>query len=123
MEGQDRERKWKWSDVWKVLMNSFWAILKGEFLMRVHVNRYFIHIIYTFFLFWMSIWLSMRIEDTFTKVEDNKRILNNLEIYHAQKTVELVSLNRLTTIQKLLEQDSSKVTIPEKPAILIKKNK
>jgi hypothetical protein len=103
------------------LKNSFSAIIKGEFLLRIQCGKYFIHIIYTFFLFWVSIWLSMKIEKTLTKVEDNKIILNDLEIYHAQKTVELVSLNRLTTVQQLLLQDSSKVTIPEKPAVLIKK--
>ena len=48
-------RKWKFSDIWAWLKNAALATLKGELLLRLHVSRYFIHIIYTFFLFWVSI--------------------------------------------------------------------
>ena len=66
-------RKWKFSDIWAWLKNAALATLKGELLLRLHVSRYFIHIIYTFFLFWVSIWLSLRIEKTLTRVEDNRK--------------------------------------------------
>lgn len=102
------------------MKNVFVAFMKGELLFRLHFDKYFIHIIYTFFLFWISIWLSLKVEQALTLVEDNKTILNELKIQNAQKTVKLVSLNRLTTIKSLLEKDSSKVTIPQKPAMIIK---
>ena len=123
MEENGTTHKWSWSDLGNILKNSFLAIFRGEFLLRLHFNKYFIHILFTFVLFFFSIWLGMNVEKTLIKVENNKKILNDLEIYHAQKTVEIVSLNRLTTIQKLLQQDSSKVTIPEKQATIIKKGK
>jgi hypothetical protein len=123
MEENRDTHKWTWSDLGKILKNSLLAIFKGEFLMSLRFNKYFIHILFTFVLFFVSIWLGMNVEKTLIKVESNKKILNDLEIYHAQKTVEIVSLNRLTTIQKLLQQDSSKVTIPEKQATIIKKGK
>lgn len=90
-------------------------------MLRFHVNRYFIHIIYTFFLFWVSIWLSLKIEKTLTKVEDNRKTLEDMEIYHAQKTVELVRLGRMSVVQEMLEEKGSDVAVPEKPAERIKR--
>ena len=101
-------RKWKFSDIWAWLKNAALATLKGELLLRLHVSRYFIHIIYTFFLFW--------VEKTLTRVEDNRKVLADMEIYHAQKTVELAGLSRMSKIQAMLEESGSKLTMPEKPA-------
>lgn len=116
MTGAKGQRKWRLADVGQWLKNAFLATVKGELLLRLHIGRYFIHIIYTFFLFWVSIWLSLKIEKTLTRVEDNRKELADLEIYHAQKTVELVSLNRMSRVQEMLEQKGSAVTMPEKPA-------
>ena len=109
-------KTWKISDIGVLLKNSFTAIMKGEFLLRLNVGKYFIHIIYTFFLFWVSIWLSLRIEKTLTRVEDNRKVLADMEIYHAQKTVELAGLSRMSKVQAMLEESGSKLTMPEKPA-------
>lgn len=116
MAKEKERRKWRLADIGQWLKNAFLATVKGELLMRLHVGKYFIHIIYTFFLFWVSIWLSLKIEKTLTRVEDNRKELADLEIYHAQKTVELVGLNRMSRVQELLEQKGSAVTLPEKPA-------
>ena len=113
-------RKWKFSDIWIWLKNAALATIKGELLLRLRVSRYFIHIIYTFFLFWVSIWLSLKIEKTLTRVEDNRKALTDVEIYHAQKTVELTSLSRMSEIQRRLEESGSKLTMPAKPANRIK---
>ena len=114
-------RKWKFSDIWAWLKNAALATLKGELLLRLHVSRYFIHIIYTFFLFWVSIWLSLRIEKTLTRVEDNRKVLADMEIYHAQKTVELAGYSRLRTVQDMLKDAGSNLDVPTKPADRIKK--
>ena len=100
----EENRKWRWSDIGVWMKNSVQAIIKGQFLMRLGFNKFFIHIIYTFFLFWVSIWLSLQIEKTLTKVEENQKRLDDMEIYHAQKVVELVGLNRLTTVRNLLHE-------------------
>ncbi len=117
----EENRKWRWSDIGVWMKNSVQAIIKGQFLMRLGFNKYFIHIIYTFFLFWVSIWLSLQIEKTLTKVEENQKRLEDMEIYHAQKVVELVGLNRLTTVRNLLHEKGSQVDIPQQPAVTIKK--
>ena len=121
MLGEKEHRKWKFSDVGQWLKNAFLATIKGEFLLRLHVSKYFIHIIYTFFLFWASIWLSLKIEKTLTRVEENRKVLQDMEIYHAQKTVELVSLGRMSKIENMLQEDGSSLSMPAKPADRIKR--
>ena len=56
--------KWKIQDVGRLLKESFKAILHGQFLLRLNVGRYFIHIVYTFFLFGMLIWFSLGVDST-----------------------------------------------------------
>ena len=41
-EGQ----KWKIQDVGRLLKESVKAILHGQFLLRLNIGRYFIHIVY-----------------------------------------------------------------------------
>jgi len=102
--------------IWDAIRNGFVAILHGELLLRLRFDKYFPHIIYTFFLMWMMIWMSMKIENTMVKVEKNKTTLNDMKIYHAQKTVEVVSLDRISTVEDLLRKSGSDVDIPVKPA-------
>ncbi|MBO6249221.1 MAG: hypothetical protein J6L98_04925 [Bacteroidales bacterium] len=120
MLGEKEHNKWKIADVGKWLKNAFRATIKGEFLLRLHVSKYFIHIIYTFFLFWVSIWLSIKIEKTLTRVEDNRKVLQDTEIYHAQKTVELAGMGKMSKIEDMLREKGSDLAIPSKPADRIK---
>ena len=120
MLGEKKQRKWKLADIGLWLKNAFLASIRGEFLLRLHVGKYFIHILYTFFLFWVSIWLSLKIEKTLTKVEENRKVLQDTEIYHAQKTVELASMGRMSKIEDMLREKGSALTIPQKPADKIK---
>ena len=48
-------KTWKLADIGLFFKNSFTAVLKGEFLLRLNVGRYFIHIAYTFLLFGLII--------------------------------------------------------------------
>ena len=115
-EERTYRREWKLSDLWLLLRNSFIAMLKGEFLLRLNVGKYFIHVMYTFFLFALIIWISLLIETTMAKVEKNKESLNILEIEHAELIYELSSVQRRTTVEKQLKALDSKVTEPSKPA-------
>jgi hypothetical protein len=115
------DKTWKIQDIGRWLRNSFRAILKGEFLLRLDVGRYFVHIVYTFFLFAMIIWISLMIEGTMNKVERNKAILRELEIVHAQKTFDVVSISKRSSVNEMLQQMGSKVTEPQAPATVLKK--
>ena len=114
------EKTWKIQDLGRGLLNSLKAMMRGEFLLRLNIGRYFIHIVYAFFLFAMVIWLSLMIESTMTKVEKNKAVLQELEIVHTQKTFDLVSLSKRSSVRQLLEEKGSKVTEPQAPATILK---
>ena len=98
------------------IRNTFMAILKGELLLRMHVDKYFIHIAYTFLLVWLIILYSMMVQNTLATVERNRSAVNDLKIFHAQKTVKLVGLGRLQTVETLLKEQGSELTMPVKPA-------
>ena len=95
--------------VLKAIANGFSAILHGEFLLRLRVDKYFVHILYTFAIFWLMIMMSLMVQKTLVKVERNKTVL------------ELVEMGRLSTIEDLLEKSGSSLTMPEKPAETIVK--
>jgi hypothetical protein len=105
----------------QVLWNSFKAIFEGEFLLRLRIDRYFLHILYTFLLILVIIFIRMGAENTLATVEVNKTELEGLRIYHSQKKSQLVEMNRLSTIENMLKEKGSEVGVPEKPATRIEK--
>ena len=103
------------------LANSLRAVLKGEFLLRLNAGRYFIHIVYTFLLFWVAIWISLMIDTSLMKVEKNKETIREMEIAYAEKAFELARLGRRSTVARTLEQMGSSVSEPEVPAMTVEK--
>ena len=114
-------KTWKISDIGLFFKNSITAVLMGEFLLRLNVGRYFIHIAYTFLLFGLVIWFSLMIETTMSKVEKNKAVLKELEIVHSQKVFELVNVSRRSSVEQMLGQLGSDVKEAEKPATVVKR--
>ena len=113
--------KWKIQDVGRLLKESIKAILHGQFLLRLNIGRYFIHIVCTFFLFGMLIWFSLGVDSTLAKVEKNQAAIKELEIEHSNLEFELRTLNRRAALEDLLKESGSKVTEPQKPATVLKK--
>ena len=103
-------------NILNVVKNSLVAVLRGEFLLRLNVERYFIHIIYTFFLFAVVIWFSLKVENSMAKVQQNNREIEELQIAKSQKTFELVQISRRSAVKTRLEKMGSKVKENEKPA-------
>ncbi len=95
--------------------------MKGELLLRMRFDRFFVHLLYFFVLIWFMIYFSLKVDQTLMRMEKNRIELENLKIYHAQKTSELAGYDRLSTIEKMLEESGSKVAIPQKPADRIRK--
>ena len=115
----EQKRKWKVSDIWEVLKNGFSAIITGNLLLRLNAGRYFIHIAYTFLLFWILIFESLMAENALSKVERNKARIKEMEIVYADKTFEVASMSRRSEVEKRLQAMGSKVKEPEKQAITI----
>ena len=116
MKGQEKERKWRISDIGRAIVNSLVAIAKGQFILRLKVDKYFLQVVWTFFLFAMFILFGLGVDVTLSKVENNKKRLQELEILHTQKRYELVSLSRRSTVGRLLKENGSQVAEPQKPA-------
>lgn len=104
------------ADIGKTARNIFSAMMKGEVLLRIKFDRFFVHVLYLFLLIWFIIYFSLKVDQTLVRMEKNRVELENLKIYHAQKTCELAGYDRLSTIEAMLEASGSKVAIPEKPA-------
>ena len=109
-----------WKKVAIAFKEFFISLGRGDLLTRLRVDRLLPYILYLFFLGCFSIWLSYKAEQTMLKVQKNQQIIRTLKIYNAQKTYEIVGLDRIATIEKMLEEAESDVKAPEKPADIIK---
>lgn len=109
-----------WKKVGGATKEFFIALGRGELLTRMRVDKLFPYILYLFFLGCVSIWMSYKAEQTMLKVQQNERTIRALKIYNAQKTYELVALDRIATVEKMLQEAGSEVKAPEKPADILK---
>lgn len=105
-----------WKKVGSAVKEFFIALGRGELLTRMRVDKLFPYILYLFFLGCISIWMSYHAEQTMLKVQKNNSTLKTLKIYNAQKTYEIVGLDRIATVERMLEEAGSEVKAPEKPA-------
>ena len=113
------------SSKWKKYGSAFWetiqAIGYGDILLRLRVDKLLPYILYIFFLSMVSIFMSYKAEQTMLIREKNKSKIETLKIFKAQKTCEIVSLDRISTVETMLEELGSDIKQPEKPADILKK--
>ncbi|MBQ1618120.1 MAG: hypothetical protein II095_01140 [Bacteroidales bacterium] len=114
-------KTWKLADIGTFLRNSFTAILQGELLMRLKLDKVFVHILYVFFLLGLLILMSLGVEHSLNKVEENKKVLQGLEVIYSDKTYEVAGLSRRSTVQKMLQEQGSQLQEPDRPATVMKK--
>lgn len=112
--------RFDWKKIGKAIGEFFIALGRGELLTRMRVDKLFPYILYLFFLGCISIWMSYKSEQTMLTVQKNNQKIRTLKIYNAQKTYEIVGLDRIATVEKMLEEAGSEVKAPEKPADVIK---
>ena len=115
-EGQ----KWRIQDVGRLLKESVKAIFEGEFLLRLKIGRYFISIVYVFAVITLTIWISLLIDNTLTKVERGRSVIVEQEAVIARRSYELSSLTRRSGAEKHLEELGSDLKEAEKPPIVLK---
>lgn len=113
--------KLSFANIWTLVLNSLLAILKGKFLLRLNLQKYFVHIVYTFFLFALIIWMSLQIDSAMFKVQQKNREIEELEIINSQKTFELVKVSSRSATKERLKMMKSSVTENGKPAYRIVK--
>ena len=109
-----------WKAVWKAFIEILKSIGRGDILIRMRVDKLFPYILYTFFLGIVSIWLSYKAENTMHMVEVNKERIESLKYENANKNCEIIGLSRISTVETMLKEAESDVTVPDKPAYIIK---
>ena len=97
------------------------SLRNGEFLLRVGADKFYMHIMYLFLLMWLSIFLSLKVDKTLSRVGDNKAAIEELRIYHSQKEAQLVKLHSASAAEKRLRELGSPVSIPKEPATIVKR--
>jgi len=110
-----------WKRIGKSIGNFWRSLAKGELLLSIGAHKYYMHVLYLFVLAWLSILLSLKVDGTLTRVEENKGKLRDLEIFHAEKEADLVRLHNASTASATLERLGSDVALPQQPAIKIEK--
>ncbi len=97
------------------------TIGRGEVLFTLKCDKFFPHILYGFFLIFLVLLLNLMIEKTLVEVEENRQELYDLKVSLTHKSTELIGLEKLSSVQELLEKSGSDLTIPDEPAVYIKK--
>ena len=105
-----------WKKIGSAIVETIKAIGYGDILLRLRVDKSLPYILYAFGLAMMSILMSYMAEQTMLRMERNKSILETQRIYHGQKTCDMVSLDRISTVETMLEELGSNVKPPQKPA-------
>ena len=113
-------RRIDWKAVAGAIKEFIVALGKGDLLLRMRVDKLFPYILWTFALACLSIWLSYKTEQAMLRVEKNEEVLKTLKIEHAQKTYEIVKMDRIGTVEQMLKEMGSEVEAPHKPADVLK---
>jgi uncharacterized membrane protein YfcA len=110
----------RWKAIGKAIGAFVVSLGRGDLLLRMRVDKALPYILYGFLLGCISIWMSYKTEQTMLKVQKNNETIKTLKIHNAQMTYELVGLDRLSTVENMLEGMGSKVKAPSKPADILK---
>ncbi|MBP5689935.1 MAG: hypothetical protein J6W74_03365 [Bacteroidales bacterium] len=97
------------------------SLFTGEILMSMKADKYFVHIIYTFFLILGCLLLGYRIEQTFVKAERNKATIDELKIRNAELIYKVEQQHRMTKLLDELNEEGSDVSLPTEPPVILKK--
>jgi len=117
----DGKIKINWKAALGAVKEFIIALGRGDLVLRMRVDRTFPYILWTFILGCVSIWMSYMTEQAMLRVERNEEVLKTLRIEHAQKTYEIVQMDRIGTVEAMLKEMGSEVQTPQKPADRLKK--
>ena len=109
-----------WKKVGHAVKEFFISLGRGDLLTRLRVDRLLPYILYLFVLGCISIWMSYKAEQTMLRVQKNNETIRTLKIYNAQKTYEIVGLDRIATVEKMLEEatEEQKASLAEHKTVL-----
>lgn len=106
--------------VWGIIKNIFQAIIQGKLILRLHLNRHFLKILFCIFLCAITIWISLMIDSSLAHVKRNNDIIKEQQYELAIKSFELSKIDCVSQIEITLGEMGSKLKKAEKPATEIK---
>ena len=118
---EEKKKGIPWKKIVAATVETLKAIGYGDILLRLRVDKSLPYILYAFLLAMISIFMSYKAEQTMLRMERHKAILEPKRIYHSQKTCDMVSLDRISTVETMLEELGSELEPPQKPADILKK--
>ena len=97
---------------------DFGSFFRGERLIRIMSKQ--MTFILTIFItvICLIIW-NMKVEEEMVKSENLLEEVEDLKIQYTHKNIELISLNKRTTIEEMLERSRSTLKAPVKPAQIV----
>lgn len=107
----------------KLILNSIKAIFKGEFLLRLRIGDYFPHIAWCFCIVALTIWMSLLIDNTLTKVEKGKAVISRLDNEIAEREFTLASMINRRQIKISLEEMGANLENPKQRAFVLEYKK
>lgn len=96
-------------------------LLNGDLLLRLRADKMLPYILVIFAMAISLIFIKLEIDKTLLRCDRARAELENIRIEYAKKSCELISLEKLSTIESMLESQGINIGIPSKPADRIRK--
>ena len=103
----------------KNITRKFVNFFSGDFILNRKLDRHIWFVIYVFVLVSATIAWRLTVESALVKVRHNEQTIEALNIARDQRAVELLSLDRRSTLEDLLKKNRSTLKAPETPAVVL----
>ena len=116
----DSKKTFSLREIPKFIGKVLGRIYRGNLLLSLDAGKYFVHILYIFFLFGAAIFLSLKIDASLRRVEENTRTIASQETVITIRKYEIEVAESKKEINRKLKEKGSNLQAPSKPATQIK---
>ncbi len=103
----------------KNVTKRFINFFSGDFILTRGLDKHIWFAVYIFVLFSILITWSLTVESALVKVRKNEKTIEALNIAKDQRAIELLSIDRRSTLEELLRKNHSTLKAPETPATIL----
>ena len=103
----------------KNVTKRFINFFSGDFILTRGLDKHIWFAVYIFVLFSILITWSLTVESALVKVRKNEKTIEALNIAKDQRAIELLSIDRRSTLEDLLRKNHSTLKAPETPATIL----
>ncbi|MBO4447019.1 MAG: hypothetical protein J5764_02710 [Bacteroidales bacterium] len=107
--------------IWTLFKNTLTAIGRGELLLRLNAGKYLPHILYTFFIFGIIIWISVKTDDSINQMERNQATIKELRQENAKLRYKMARTASRSAVLDRLGKKKSALGEPEVKATILEK--